>query len=345
MNKLTTVAIDLGKHTFQIGFANAAGKEIREQQRKRSRAEFAEFVGKLEPGVSVVMEVGHGAQAWARCLKERGIKVRLLPAQLVAKHRVGPKNDPNDVRALLRAATDSQIHEVPIKTQEQLALQAMHRGRQGWVQRRTAIANQVRGLLVEHDIVIAKGSKALAACVERVLPDAAVPLPSLLRDLIATLMAEWRHLGERIEAMDHDLARLAAEDPIARRIDAIPGVGAVIATAIAVKAVELKKRFPNCRRFAASFGLVPEQHSSSDKVRLGHMTKRGDRYLRSLLVCGAQSVVRQLPRRTERHDRDTERLRRWHARHGTKGAAIRLANHNLRTMYALLTRDQDYRMD
>lgn len=341
MSKITTVAIDLGKEVFQVGYGDRHGREVGKQKRFDLREAFAEFIQTLPPPLVAVLEVGLGAQAWAAKLKSRGIEVRLLPAHLVVKHRCGGKNDRNDVRAILRAAQDKEIHDVAVKSPEQLAMQALHRARAGWTSRRTSLSNQIRGLLTEHGVVFGKGDAAFERGVVGALADASVPLPWSLRDLIAQLLEEWHAIGARIEAQDVELQRLARTDPIARRLDAIPGVGPVTATAMACKAIELS-RFANCRKFAATFGLIPAQDSSSDKVRLGRMTRRGDPYLRSALVSGAQAVVKYAIARED--DRPmTRRLQRWAHRHGAKGAAIRLANHNLRVMFRMLTRNEEYR--
>lgn len=340
MNKVTTIAVDLAKDVFQVGFFDDRGDAVGPQRRIPSRREFERFLKQLEPPLTILLEVGLGAQAWARLAQANGLTVRLLPAQRVAEHRSGPKNDRKDVAAIARAARDQDIHDVPVKTTEQLSLQALHRIREGWVRRRTVIANQVRGLLTDQGIAFAKGDRAFNAAAQRVVSDADVAISPLLRELIADSYAEWFSLGERRERLDRELKRIAATDPIARRLDAIRGIGPITATALACKAIELE-RFANARCFAASFGLIPEQDSTGGRTRLGHMTRRGDRYIRSLLVSGAQAVIRHLPSRTD-NSKLTNRIRRWVTRRGAKAAAIRLANHNLRVAYTLLTRKQEY---
>ena len=341
MSKTTTVAIDLGKQLFQVGFGDRHGREVGEQRQLKSRDELEAFINDLEPTLRVVMEVGLGAQAWAAKVRSRGIRVRLLPAQLVAKHRCGGKNDRNDVRAILRADQDREIHAVAVKSPDQLAMQALHRARAGWNSRRTSISNQMRGLLAEHGVVFAKGDSAFVNGIDGVIADASVPLPWCLRDLLAQLMEEWRAISARLQAQDVELKKLARADPIAHRLDEIPGVGPVTATAMACKAIELE-RFANCRKFAAIFGLIPRQDSSSDKIRLGRMSRNGDDYLRSALVSGAQAVVKYAVNRKDNQPM-TRRLQRWAKHHGAKGAAIRLANRNLRVIFQMLTRNEEYR--
>ena len=338
MNKITTIAVDLAKHVFEVAEEDRHGKVLM-TRRLKSREEFYGFIQTLKPPLLVGLEVGLGAQAWARVLQERGLEVRLLPAQLVAMHRSGAKNDRNDARAILRALRDEKIHAVPVKTTAQLSLQALHRARAGWVRRKTALSNQMRGLLLEHGVVFGKGDKRLMELVPQVLESASIPLPDQLRGLLQVLWLDWQAQVRMIEAIERDFVKLARQDPIARRLITIPGVGVLTATALACKGIDVSK-FRNSRQFAAYFGIVPEQHSSGDKVRLGKMTKRGDRYIRSLTINGAHSVLRCV----KKHDQRSEarRLRRWRERHGSKGAAVRLANRNLRIVWALLRTQVDY---
>lgn len=339
MSKITTMAIDLAKHVFQVAAEDAQGEE-QWQRRLTSREAFSGFIETLEPPLLVGLEAGLGAQAWARRLSARGIEVRVLPAQRVAEHRSGAKNDRNDARAILRALRDRSIHAVPVKTVEQLSMQALHRARAGWVRRKTAVSNQMRGLLLEHGVVVAQGDVALQRGLAHALGmTPPLPLPDRLRDLLAELAGEWEGLGARIERLTGDLGLLARDDALARRLATIPGVGPLIATAMVCKGLD-PARFANARQFAAYFGLVPDQHSSGSRVHLGHMSRRGDRYLRSLLINGAHAVLR-----TTRHDAidpDRRRLLHWMERHGRKGAAVRLANHNLRVIWALMQRQADY---
>jgi len=219
----------------------------------------------------VLVETGPGVQAWARQLQAQGNRARILPVQLVAKHRSGAKNDRNDARAILRAGRDSKMAAVPIKSATALAMQALHRARQGYVRRRTAMSNQMRGLLLEHGTTLAQGDVAISQTLPRVLEDATQPLPDLLRELIDEL------LGERINELTTRLEYAANADQTAWRLMTVRGIGPIIATALLAKET-VPERFANARQFAAYFGLVPEQNSSGQKVRLGGMSKRGDSY-------------------------------------------------------------------
>ena len=335
----STVAVDLAKNVFQVAGENSLG-QVMYEERIKSREAFLIFLRKLPAGMTVLMETGPGAQAWARLLQTQGNPVRILPAQHVANHRSGAKNDRNDVLAILRAGRDINIAAVPIKSTAQLSMQALHRARQGYVKRRTSMGNQMRGLLLEQGIAIAQGALILSQNVPRILEDATQPLPDMLRELIAEMLGEWSHLGERIDVLTGRLEAAAREDETARRLMTVRGIGPIIATALVAKQTE-PERFANARMFAAYFGTVPEQSSSGQKVRLGKMCKRGDGYLRSLAIQGAHAVLRQV--RPDSQHPDDHRLRRWLSRHGQKGAAVRLANRNLRIVWVLLQNDQTYR--
>ncbi|KWR75618.1 transposase, partial [Pseudomonas sp. PI1] len=312
----TTVAVDLAKKVFQVAGEDALG-QLAYEQRIKSREAFQAFLQKLPEGVTVLMETGPGAQAWARLLQAQGNPVRILPAQRVAEHRSGAKNDRNDAHAILRAGRDSSIASVPVKSVAALAMQAWHRVRRGYVQRRTAMGNQIRGLLLEQGIALAQGDVGLKQGVTRVLEDARQPLPALLRELIDEMLNEWQRLGERIAALTGRLEACAAADPTAKRLMTVRGIGPITATALLAKQVE-PERFANARQFAAYFGIVPDQHSSGQKVRLGKMTKRGDAYVRSLMVVGSHAVLKQL--RPDSEHPDDRRLQRWLQRLGRKGA-------------------------
>ncbi len=339
LSACTTVAVDLAKNVFQVAGEDALG-QVKYEERIKSREAFLAFLYKLPNTVTVLMETGPGAQAWARILQAQGNLARILPAQRVAEHRSGAKNDRNDALAILRAGRDSLIIAVPIKTAAQLAMQALHRARQGYVRRRTAMSNQIRGLLLEHGIAMAQGELALSRNVARILEDATQPLPESLRELIDEMLGEWRHLGERVNVLTARLETAAREDETAKRLMTVRGIGPIIATALLAKQTE-PERFPNARLFAAYFGTVPEQNSSGNKTRLGKMCKRGDAYLRSLAIQGAHAVLRQV--RPDSEHPDDQRLQRWLSRHGQKGAAVRLANRNLRIVWVLLQNDQTYR--
>ncbi|MBI6856007.1 IS110 family transposase [Pseudomonas cichorii] len=339
MSICSTVAVDLAKRVFQVAGENTLGQVLYEE-RIKSREAFQAFLQKLPTCVTVLMETGPGAQAWARLLQAQGNPVRILPAQHVATHRSGSKTDRNDAHAILRAGRDLKIQAVPVKSAAALAMQALHRARQGYVRRRTAVGNQMRGLLLEHGVSLAQGDAAFNRVVPRVLEDATQPLPDMLRELIAELLAEWSQVGERISVLTGRLEVAAQNDETAKRLMTVRGIGPIISTALLAKQTE-PQRFANARQFAAYFGTVPTQHSSGETVRLGKMSKRGDAYLRSLAIQGAHAVLRQV--RPDSQEPDDRRLLRWLSRLGRKEAAVRLANRNLRILWVLLQNNQTYR--
>ncbi|HET7299520.1 MAG TPA: IS110 family transposase [Oleiagrimonas sp.] len=332
MNKSTVIAIDLAKTVFQIAGENARC-EVVLHKRLKSREAMHNFIKKLEPPLTVAIEAGPGAQAWAREIQARGVEVAILPAQHTAAHRSGPKNDANDALSILRAMHDASVHPVSVKTQEQLAMQALHRARRGWQQRMTAINNQVRGLLLEQGVVIPKSVAAWQRKVSLVLEDAELPIPDRLRDLVAVLMAEWQWHHDEVAKLDGELKVLSRTDPVARHLLQVDGIGTITATAMACKGIN-PERFANSRQFAAYFGITPNQHSSGQKIRLGKMSRRGDTYVRSAMIEGAHAVIQKI--RSDATDPYSQRIQRWVKRCGRKGAAVRLANHNLRVIWVLL---------
>lgn len=315
--QVRVVAIDLSKHVFHVAGEDVRGTVIYEDSCK-TRESFAAFLKTLRSDQSVLMETGPGAQAWARELLSRQIDTKILPAQLVGQHRSVGKNDRNDTLAIVRAGRDTSIHAVPIKSAERLALQALHRVRSRYVRNRTAVSNEIRGLLLEAS---------------------RVSLPRRLRELIAELSAEWEQLGRRIERLTAELTASAHADPVARRLMTVPGIGPISAAAMVCKDPQ-PERYASARHFAASFGLVPDQHSTGGKTRLGGLSKRGDPYIRSLFIQGAQAVLRQVRQPAE--SAAENRLQRWLRHHGRKGAAVPLANRNLRIVWHLLRDGTDY---
>lgn len=333
-----TLAIDLAKNVFQVAGENERFEVIFEA-RLASRQAFYDFLLTLLAPLVVLMETGPGAQAWARFMRTRGIDARILPAQRVQEHRSGAKNDRKDCLAILRAGRDASIHAVPVKSQEVLAMQAIHRVRSGYQSRRTSISNQMRGLLTEQGVVFGKGDASLSRGIDRVLEDATQPIPDVLRALLAELWAEHAMLSQRLEALDEQLQRVMRQDPIARRIATIPGVGPISSTAVVCKELD-PLNFANSRFFAALFGIVPDQHSSGNRIRTTGMSKRGDGYIRSLLINGAHSVLQRVTAVSQGPDH--ARLRAWKERLGAKEAAIRLANRNLRIIYVLMKNGGTY---
>jgi len=284
------------------------------------------------PSCFVGMEAGSGAHEWARQLQALGHTPRLMAAKFVAPYRRRGKNDGNDAEAICEAVSRPGMHFVPVKSLEQQALLSLHRVRQGFIVERTATINRLRGLLAEFGVVLPQR----AIVVRRGAGKAAEGLPIVGRRAIEDLLVHLRTLDERIATYDRELEAQARQSEPARRLMKIRGVGALSALAI-VATVGNARDFRSGRQFAAWVGLTPRQHSSGGKTRLGHITKRGDPYLRCLLVQGARSVLHTA-------SRHADQLSRWaqtvESRRGYHRALVAIASKNARIAWALLSRNE-----
>lgn len=284
MDDIRTIGIDLGKNVFHLVCMDETGEVVK--RRKCTRPQLFAFFSNLEP-VLVGMEACASAHFIARTLVELGHDARLMPAQFVKPYLGTQKNDFLDAEAIAEAVQRPRIRTVPIKTREQLELQAMHRVRDRLVSRRTAVSNQIRGLLVEHGITLRKGRGGFRGFVPSLLAEDS-PLSPAMRSLIGGLWEEWLATECAVKALTRDLERLAREDEACQRLMTVPGVGPLVATAM-IAAVADGSAFGRGRDFAAWLGLVPRQMSTGGKTRLGGITKRGNTYLRRLFIHGARS--------------------------------------------------------
>lgn len=337
----TTVAIDLAKDVFELAFADEAG-HITERKRLGRRA-FAKSLHNRPP-LAVIMEACSSAHFWARRFQAQGHRVRLLPARDVRPYVRGNKTDRTDAAGLVEAARCGQIAEVPVKTPRQQGLQALHRVREQFKAQRTATINLVRGVLREFGVVLPAGTAKLAAGVRAALEDGENELPMSLRATLAQLLERIGSLQQGMEAIEAQLASEAEHDVAVRRYQSVPGVGLLTATALRAGAGELA-RFRSGRHLAAWLGLVPREHSSGHQRRLGAITKRGDGYLRTLLIHGGRSVLRSATMR-RRAGRDLDPLQTWalqlQERQGHNKAAVALANKIARRLWAIDRDGVDY---
>jgi transposase len=332
------MGIDLAKRVIQLHGVNRRDHVV--LRRSISTERFVEFMTRVPP-CDVAMEACASAHHWARKLRAMGHTVKLITPQFVAPYRKGGascKNDAADAEAICEAAARPTMRFVPIKTVEQQGIATLHRMRQGWVEERTALINRLRGLLAEFGISLPQRIEALRR-IPDVLEDADNELPGIAR---TALSAAWEHLkllNQRVSEVDRQIEQHAKQDDRASRIMALPGVGPITASAL-IAAVGNAREFKNARQFAAWLGLTPRQNSSGGKTQLGTITKRGDPYLRMLLVLGARSALMTAPRRTDR-------LSRWlldvQHRLGWQKALVALANKHARIIWALLTRDEVFR--
>lgn len=331
MKQITTVGVDLAKSVFSIHAVDANGHTVLRKTVRREK--LMELVASLPPCL-IGVEACAGAHEWARRFAAHGHRVGIMMARFVAAYRKNSKNDGNDAEAICEAVGRPNMRFVPLKTAEQQAILALHRVRQGFVEQRTATINRIRGLLGEFGIVLPQRADE----VRRAAVITAERLPVLARDAIGDLRAHLTYLDGRIDQYERQLVALARECEPARRIQKLTGIGPVTASAITAS-IASGHEFANGRQFAAWLGLVPRQYSTGGKTKLGHITKRGDAYLRTLLMLGARAVLQ-----TAAHKSD--RLSRWamavRARRGYHRAIIAIAAKNARIVWALLAKNRNF---
>jgi len=328
--KSTTIAIDLAKSVFEIGISERVGHVGKRQ--RLSRSELAPFMAN-QPAATVVMEACSSAHYWGRQFESFGHEVKLLPPLKVRPYVQGSKTDRSDVKGMLEAWRNSDMHPVPIKTESQQQLTALHRIRAGWVTERTKRINAARGILREFGIVFGQGASALAGHVQEIIEDGDAPLAMPLRQLLRELVVEIGQLEDRIQLVEKQLEALAKQTAVVKLLRTIPGIGLLTATAL-VGFVGDIQRFRSGRHFAAYLGLTPREHSSGLRRRLGRISKNGDVYLRTLLIHGARAVLIAARRQAQ-----ADRLRSWALERwgdlGHNKAAVALANKTARIVWAV----------
>jgi transposase len=335
MNHSQTIGIDAAKRIFFLHGENAAGKVVLRQ--KLTRENLIPFLVN-QPRSTVAMEAGCGAHHWARAFSKLGHEVRLIHPKFVRPFVKTNKNDWNDAAAICEAAQRPTMRFVAPKSLEQQDLLALHRVRARLINERTALCCQIRGLLAEYGIVLPVTVPRLRRGLPRVLEDAENGLTVRGRQLIASLRDELYSLQERIEPYEQAIEQASMKSDACRRLRDIPGVGPISATAI-VATMGDSKVFKNGRHFAAFLGLVPAQHSSGGKSQLGRISRRGDVYVRRILIQGAHTTLRWLDRRQGPR---AAWVRELVARRGKKIAAVALANKNARMAWRLIHEGSSY---
>jgi transposase len=334
--ELSVVGIDIAKSVFHFVGMDARGTII---LRKRCvRGEVLAFMGTLAP-VTVGMEACGGAHYWARRLREQGHTVKLMAPQYVKPYVKTNKNDLRDAEAIAEALTRPSMRFVPIKTVDQQDLQALHRVRERLIGARTALVNEMRGLLAEYGIVLPGGIKAFRKTLVETLEAEQAKLTSLSTELFRTLYKEVEAVDREIAGYDAKLHAIAEAHPEAQRLLTIPGIGLLTATAL-LAAISDVSVFKNGRQFAAWLGLVPNQYSTGGQTCLLGISKRGDRYLRTLLIHGARATLRWAKTKT---DGRSQWVRGLLERRGWNRTAVAVANKNARIVWALLSRGEVYR--
>ena len=335
--KLSYVGVDLAKNVFQLHGTDRRGKVVW-QRRLRRHQWLKVLLDNIEPGCVIGMEACTGAHHWARTLQAKGFKVRLIAPQFVKPYVKSNKNDRNDAEAICEAMTRPSMRYVAPKTVEQQDIQAMHRVRSTIMVQRNAKANQIRGLVAEYGLVAPQQLGALRAAIPCWLEDAENGLTDCFRALLHDLWEDLQQLAVRLGELDKQIEAIARSHPVAKRLQQLRGVGPLVATAL-VATIGDARHYRKGRQMAAALGLTPRQHSSGDKHRLLGISKRGDVYLRTLLIHGARAVVSQAKHRDDRLSCwVTDIAQRSH----TNVAAVALANKTARIAWAMLRQGTDY---
>jgi transposase len=334
--QIRSVGIDLGKTTFHLVALDDNGKVL--LKKKFTQKQLITFTANMQTSL-IGMEACGGAHFLGRALRAQGHDVKLIPAQFVKPFVKSNKNDFLDAEAIAEAVDRQNMRFVPIKTDDQLDLQALHRVRDRLIARRTSVINQLRAFLLERGLVFAKSPAKLRERMPEILENADEDLTPRMRNLLAMLWNEWKDLELQIEEMNDEVERIASSDAGCMRLRQIPGIGPLVATAI-VAAIGNGAAFHKGREFAAWLGIVPRQYSTGGKARLYGISKRGNNYLRKILIHGARAVVL-------RSKRDRIAIGAWmtalEARAPRNVLIVATANKLARIAWAVLSSGQDYR--
>lgn len=335
MKNIKVLGIDLAKNVFQLHGTDAKGKCV--LRKRLSRAKLIEFVANLSP-CTIGIEACGGSHYWGRYFKKNGHEVKMMSPQFVKPYVKSNKNDRNDSEAIAEACMRPTMRFVPVKTTDQQDILAIHKARELAIKGRTAQGNQIRGFLNEYGVTISQGVKKLKKLAE-IIDDNKNQLTPLILNLLTDLHSLFKIYDAQVEKYNQQLEMLAKQNTVCQEVQKIAGVGPLIASAI-VATVGDAKAFKNGREVSAWLGLVPKQHSSGEKVILGGISKRGDRYMRKLLIQGARTAVKVC-------DNKTDKLSCWvfkkKQRGGFNKAAVALANKNTRMIWAIMATGECYR--
>jgi len=335
--KIKRIGVDLAKNVFQLHGVDYTEQVVLRRRLKRGRW-LKVLLQKTEPGCEIGMEACTGAHHWGRLLEAKGYKVKLIAPQFVKPYVKSNKNDANDAEAICEAMSRPNMRFVQVKSVEQQDIQATHRIRSELIGQRTAKVNQIRGLVSEYGLVAPQQIQALRKAIPQWLENGDNGLTGRFRRILNGLWGDLKVLDDRIGELDREIKSMALNIPVAVRLQTLRGVGPMIATAL-IAAVGDGQQFANGRQMAASLGLTPRQHSSGNKERLLGISKRGDSYLRSLLVHGARSAVYAA---RNKEDRLSQWVTGLAARRHTNVAAVALANKTVRMAWALLRNGTEY---
>lgn len=337
MEKHTLMAVDLAKSVFEVAVSHEDGKVA--QRRRLQREVFLRFFANT-PAATVIMEACGSAHYWAREIQALGHRVVLLAPHVVRPYVTRNKTDRADAKGLLEAYRNEEIRPVPVKSLAQQGMTAMHRLRGGWIAARTAQVNSVRGLLRELGWFIPIGIEKVLPAARAIVADADSGIPDGLRPILFSACEEIEALSTRIKLVERQLEAVSEQTPVVELLRSTPGIGLLTSTAM-VGTVGEVQRFPTGRRFSSFIGITPRERSSGSRRRLGRISKRGDAYLRMLLIHGARSVLCHA-KKAKTHDR----LRAWalavERRSGHNKAAVALANKLARIAWAVWKNGRPY---
>ena len=332
---ITVLGIDLAKQSFQLHGVNAEGEVV--LKKKLNRKQLSAFIANL-PVCLIGLEACGGSHHWVRVFTEMGHTVRMMAPQFVKPYVKSNKNDAVDAEAICEAVQRPNMRFVPVKSIEQQDIQSIHRIRSQLVARRTAQANQIRGLLMEYGIIIPQGIKCVRKNLPDILEDGENLLTVIFREQLSALYDEMVHLDERVDVLEQSLKTICSQSEDCKRLLTIPGVGLMTATAL-IAAIGDIGAFKSGRELAAWLGLVPRQHSTGGKPTLLGISKRGDSYIRTLLIHGGRSVVRCAHKH---QDKRSQWISEVEQRRGKNITAVAVANKNARIAWALLTKKENY---
>jgi len=329
------LGLDLAKQSFQLHGVDKDGQVV--LKKKLNRKQLSAFVANL-PDCLIGLEACGGSHHWVRVFTEMGHTVRMMAPQFVKPYVKSNKNDAVDAEAICEAVQRPNMRFIPVKSIEQQDIQSLHRIRSQLVARRTAQGNQIRGLLMEYGIIISLGIKSIRKSLPDILEDGENQLSVIFREQLSGLYDEMVHLDKRVEEIELSLKTVCKQNKNCQRLLTIPGVGLMTATAL-IAAVSDISVFKSGRELAAWLGLVPRQHSTGGKPTLLGISKRGDSYIRTLLIHGGRSVVRCAHKH---EDKRSQWIREVEQRRGKNITAVAVANKNARIAWALLTKKEDY---
>lgn len=335
----TTIGVDLAKTVFQVSLAGPGGRIV--ERRRLSRTQFHRFLAQ-QPPAEIVMEACATAHYWAREAGHHGHRQRLLHAHYVRPYVRRNKTDSSDADALVRASRDTDLKPVPVKSEDQQALQGLHRIRSQWQTTRRQRICLARGLLAEFGLHLPAGATGIVARLNSLIEAASATLGAVL----SSVTEEIAQLDDKLRQLDRTLSEIAKHNDVAQRLLTIPGIGVVTATAMIASVPDIHS-FPRARQFSAWLGITPREYSSGQTRHLGGITKQGDRYLRTLLIHGARSALLTAHRQSRHGDASLTPLQRWvldvERRTNHNKATVALANKLGRIIWSVWTTGETYR--